>query len=180
MDNLWRQNLKWHHLCFVIIWLSCWGTTSLTRRTSGRNNGQNTLAYTSGCWGARRRFWSAPLRAGWGTHTSAAALTVGAGTAEETQTKQSDNRGTDWYYTILSSENRKCFFCWSGLFGKKQKKKWWNYSELALEDRLKLKKKKLLHIVSELFQEIFTKRPFAVVWMCGKREYVYKRELLDD
>lgn len=43
------------------------------------------LGHTSGRWGARRRFRSTPLRAGWGTHTGAAALTAGAGTAEEPQ-----------------------------------------------------------------------------------------------
>lgn len=53
---------------------------------SGRKkkNG-STLGHTSACGGTRRRFWSALLRAGWGTHTNAAALTAGAGAAGETQ-----------------------------------------------------------------------------------------------
>lgn len=42
------------------------------------------LGHTSCCRGAGGRFRSAPLRAGWGTHAGAAALTAGAGTAEET------------------------------------------------------------------------------------------------
>ena len=42
------------------------------------------LGYTSGCWGVGARFRSTLLRAGWGTHTSAATLTAGAGTVEET------------------------------------------------------------------------------------------------
>lgn len=51
----------------------------MQKNPSGWQNEQ----YTSGCRWSRRRFRSAPLRTGWGTHTSAAALTAGAGTAEE-------------------------------------------------------------------------------------------------
>lgn len=55
----------------------------------------------------------------------------------ENQCEDSE-RVIDWYYTILSSENRKCFCCCSGLFGISRRRSGWNEHELALEDRPQL------------------------------------------